>query len=573
VLAGHTLVVDALPLAEARARLLVHDAARRSSVPVICAVDMHGSGASVCAFLPGNPSFSELSGIEDGATVDEDEALARSVTILMPGVDLDLVLTHARALGWLAGEVVRVARLINEGAADQVSLAPSVLVYSPTSGTASVRDGHTSYVTSRSMRLRRLRATLRERMPLLREAAASRTADHVEFVLDAARWAPSTDNRQAARVSMSVPSSSSLHPRVPSRLPRSATLLFLTIGGSSVGAIQERQQAFVHIELGAFLENARLAAAQRNLSLSYLLAGDEVEGKSGVEALLLLAPQGSKQPRGFLTLPSEQDDSVLYNEVRCRHTDRRSFHMTPIPTAVTERLSSLAAALGVSIVVHSSAGERWDVARLSHRGYQIRGMQDHGALDIAQSTEWTRYTTARMPGHAMGISRSQLPAVRFLCRHPAFWRGCSRRVPGANFFGNMDSGLVPSIRCGAHLTFSLGPDTPWTEDAVVRGAAAVQRCWLYLSSCGISAQPNMAPVAFSWAHSAQSPMALDRHVARSTVALATKAERAWAAKGTTSARVLVQLRVGFPTSPIRSRALRNPLSSMWTPSLDEVETA
>jgi hypothetical protein len=108
---------------------------------------------------------------------------------------------------------------------------------------------------------------------------------------------------------------------------------------------------------------------------------------------------------------------------------------------------------------------------------------------------------------------------------------------------------------------------------MVRGGIALQRTWLFLSSLGISMQPNTAPVIYTWAYHAQSKLATDRHAARSVAALAAKTVEVYHRAGVDEHDVFFQARVGYPTSPCTARSLRLPAQHLLSSrSTDEDDT-
>jgi hypothetical protein len=559
---GSSLLVDALPLHEVHARVALHAAARDAGIPVVVAFSLGACGTSVTAFRgTGSPSLASAAGLR---TVDGPKALvdsmARLLMVLCPDVDLDRLLDLSPDPAWLVEETMRIAEAVCSGDPRVlVPRAPDVLSLTASSGIARIVSGPT-HALSRSIRLRSVRATLRRQLPVLDVASAPVPTDDIAFILDAARWSPSGDNRQRCRVSRSVPDSSTLASRVPRKLPQGATLLHLANSPDANAFSSERGCAVACVEFGAFLENARLAAAERGLTVAYVMGG-EADKETGVEALLLILPADAPVPRTATVAPAPvvdgaSVDAELYGQVRRRHTDRRSFRTKSLPPKVFEDLASLAAPLDVELGFHTTFSDRYAVARLNHRGHQTRMIITGGVEDVGSVMEWTPYPETGMPGEGLGMSRWQLPFVRSLFRNPNFWGSYFRHVPGANFAGTIDPALVPGIRAAAHVTFSLTPGASWRTAALVRGGIALQRIWLYLSSLGISMQPNMAPVIYTWAHTAQSDMAIDRHGERSVAAMAAKTRTVYGRVGTEEERVFFQTRVGYPLSPCSSRSLR-----------------
>jgi hypothetical protein len=219
--------------------------------------------------------------------------------------------------------------------------------------------------------------------------------------------------------------------------------------------------------------------------------------------------------------------------------------------------------LDVSLDFHTTLAHRTTVARLNHRGHQIRAIVTSGIENVASVIRWSPYPEQGMPASGLGMSWWSLPFVRSMASHPRAWAGSLRRVPGVNPAAAVDPSLVPGIRCGAHVTFSLTAGTAWSTRALVRGGAAAQRAWLFTTGLGLATQPNLAPVVYTWADTDCSPLSLDRHAGTSIKRLAVKSRAMYERIGTDESRVFFQCRLGYPTSPCPTRSLRHPADALW----------
>ena len=576
---GRTLLIDALPLEEVKARLRLHAAARTAGIPIVTAATLVGCGSSVTVFLPERASLATLCGATE--TDDEVAALARAAMVLLPQVDLTTALNRVENRQWLAEQTIRVARLVMVPGSPGLPLAPRLLAHTPSTGVARLTSGPANNAFSRTAHFLRLRSHLRRHLPLLQAALDPYPTDDLSFILDAARWAPTVDNRQRTRVSRTVPTSSSLTTAVP-KLPldNGAVLLYVSLEKSEVDAACQRGNTLVWMELAAFIENARLAAAARGKEVWYVLPGGregESEGdEDEIEALLVIADTACPAPTAdFARLPpatvgDEQVDTLLRGEVRRRHTDRRSFRTTPISSSVRTALTDLTRTLDVVTAWHSSRRDRWTLARLNHRSYATRSLQDQATSDIGACSEWRAYSETKMPGKSMGVSRHQLPMARLFCTHPHAWRSLARYgPPGTNALSNLDVALIPPLRTGVYLTLSLSPATPWSRAALLRAGVAMHRVWLFTSAAGLALQPTLAPIVFAWSADNGTSMACQPHAATSARLLVDGLRAFLATIGTDSTRCFAQLRIGFARSPLTSRSLRLPLSHLWATGEEE----
>ena len=514
------VAVDSIDFFAPRARRLLYQAARRRGITVVLAVPI-GLGCTALVFSPTGMSFDEYTGITDDC--DEVEMCTRFLVAVLPKVlhkpgnvePWRLNIAMRRAPSHVTGIFMTAAAVANEVLKIVTGRGKSIVVPDALQidlfTTRLVRTHGANKALYRRFRANHVLKQMRKSLALS-EALAEPTdiEDDLQYILEAARWAPSMNNRQGWRFT---------------RLSPVRVRIALSVPSGFVAG--ERNHALVLQELGGLLEVARVAASERVRRPWYRIEPVEQGATSvSVEVLFRPASRTTDGPDGFLTLPETEYDAELFTYLRRRRTNRAPFLRTELFQDVVEEIVEIAEPLGVEVVVHSSRASIAAVAKANLLAAKVVRAHN-GPLDPTLVIDEEAPT--------VGVPRRGL-------------------APTGLFAKNAET------QCASHLTMSLAKGTSWSTDAVVRGGAALVRIWLVCTSHYVEVQPSCAAVSLAWA-------VADGTDVKSSSAAAAKVAAAlrdaWSTTGVDATRALLTLRVGRVTAEPTVRATRMPVDQLF----------
>ena len=273
-------------------------------------------------------------------------------------------------------------------------------------------------------------------------------------ILDLARWAPSGDNLQPWRFKLLGPTEFVVIPQIP--LP----------------GLRHDDDAFITgLSIGALLETISLAAMEFGASADFRQQHDD-----------------DAKATWHVKLRRRQD------VVRSRLGDAiqiRSVHGGPLSTQrlTKDEKGLLQASLGEGYTLRwfEGAASRWRVTRLLFSAAKVRLMMPEARLAHNEIIGWrTRYSTARIPAAALGISRLTRFFMPWVLKKRARVDFLNRYLAGT-WLPRLEMEVRAGLMCGAHFAVTAAHAV---ESAAERAAAgrAMQRFWLTATTLGLQLQ-------------------------------------------------------------------------------------
>ena len=304
-------------------------------------------------------------------------------------------------------------------------------------------------------------------------AASGRQAgaplSEIEQILERARWAPSGDNSQPWRFTIT-----------------GENRVMVSIADKSGGNVYEYNKAQpTLLSAGMLLETMRIAAAGHSRLLWWDYKGRD-GGRHTIEVELAKGTGIEPDPLGIC--------------IETRSVDRRPYKREAL---TAQQKENLAAALGPDFKIqwHESLGERWRVARVNGMATDIR-LRIPEAFDVHREIiDWERdQSPTGIPAAATGLDAGTLKIMRWGFKD---WRRLAgmNRMPSATLPARLQMDYLPGLGCGAHFSISapaLDLDGPQDPAALLSAGQALQRFWLSAASLGLVMQPSLAPLCFAF---------------------------------------------------------------------------
>jgi nitroreductase len=294
--------------------------------------------------------------------------------------------------------------------------------------------------------------------------------DHIERILDMARWAPSGDNTQPWRFEVLGDEHVLVH-----GLDTRDHVVYDLDGHAS------------QLAVGALLETITIAATGE-----------------GRQVLIDRRPDTSEQHL-LIDVRFEPDQSLaqdpLIPSIHRRVVQRRPMSTRPL---TPQQQFSLAGVLpqGYRAIWFEGLAQRWRLARFLFDSAKVR-LTLPEAYEVHRSViEWgARYSEDRIPAQALGVDPL---TTRFMRWAMASWERVD--ILNRRFLGH----LVPGLACAAHFAL-LSPRPLDSVDDFLAAGRVMQRFWLTAASLGLYIQPEMTPVIFTRYHRQHQPFT---HTAR-----------------------------------------------------------
>jgi sulfur-carrier protein adenylyltransferase/sulfurtransferase len=347
----------------------------------------------------------------------------------------------------------------------------------------------------------------------------------IEHILDLARWAPSGDNSQPWR--------------------------FKILGEDRVSVSVTRKEDDIYdynngqptlLATGMMLETMRIAASRFGRTVEWKYLGPKGPGH-GIEVRLTKQPSITEDP--------------LYPYITIRSVDRRRYQTRRLSD---EQKDALSRAIGDEFEVdwYESRSKRWRAARINAMATDIRLRLPEAFPVHKRILDWDRrFSPDGVPAAAVGVDPLTLKLMKFVLRN---W-------PRADFFNRYLAGtamprleldLWPGVLCAGHFVIQRRqPTTPGDQlPSLLRAGQAIQRFWLTAVAMGLSMQPAIAPLIFSW-------YAVSGGRFSDIKAIKKLARRLAKTEGFDPRRTLFRGRLGRPTrSTVGARSIRRPLRTL-----------
>lgn len=350
----------------------------------------------------------------------------------------------------------------------------------------------------------------------------------IEHILDLARWAPSGDNSQPWR--------------------------FKILGEDRVSVAVTREEDDIYdynngqptlLATGMLLETMRIAASRFGRTAQWEYLGPRGRGHE-IEVRLPKRPSIVEDP--------------LYPYITIRSVDRTPYRRRRLSD---EQKDALSRALGDELDIrwYESRIKRWRAARINAMATDIRLRLPEAFRVHKRILDWNqRFSRDRVPAAAVGVDPLTLKLMKFVLRN---W-------PRADFFNRYLAGtampriqldLIPGMFCAGHFTIERRQSAAPGDEfkSLLRAGQAIQRFWLTAVEKGLSMQPAIAPLIFSW-YAVGGEYLSDKAIKRKALALAGRLAQAEALE---PGRALFRGRVGWPARPtVGARSIRKPLKSL-----------
>lgn len=291
--------------------------------------------------------------------------------------------------------------------------------------------------------------------------------EHLQRILDLARWAPSGDNTQPWQFEILGDD----HVLVHGYDTRDHVVYDLDGHASQLA-------------VGAMLETLAIAAS--------------AEGRLATITRRPDTPETHMLFDVRFHLESEVKPDPLLPCIQTRVVQRRPMSTQPLSADQKQALSH-ALPEGYDIVWFEGLAQRWRVAKFMFDNAKIR-LTLPEAYEVHKSViEWgAQFSTDRIPDQAIGVDPLTLRFMRWVM---ASWGrvGFFNTYLLGHLFPRLQMDLLPGLRCGAHFAL-LAPEPPSTVDDYLAAGQALQRFWLTVTQIGWLVQPEMTPVIFSRYH-------------------------------------------------------------------------
>ncbi|MCB1782498.1 MAG: ThiF family adenylyltransferase [Alphaproteobacteria bacterium] len=279
----------------------------------------------------------------------------------------------------------------------------------------------------------------------------------IEWILNEARWAPSGDNEQPWKISITAEDTFTLD---------------LSAHKKNVYNLMDMPDL---LTIGIFLETAAIAAREKSYELKYKIKGNLLEAK--------------------LEKVSGSAKSLLLPYIKSRSVNRFRYKICPLPESLKEAAEKVLDP-DIKIVWLESFAERQQVAKLLMKTTDIR-VRLKETFEIHQNMiDWSgKDSKDKMPSASLGINplaeRLMKWALANKNRNDMFLK-----LPGATLPFQIELDLIPALCSSGHFIMhfdGLKKESPSVED-YIRAGRNLQRFWLTMTKHNISMQPWYIPL-------------------------------------------------------------------------------
>ncbi len=472
-LAGADLFVDGLDFFALDAREQLFKRCRELGIPAVTAAPV-GMGVAYLIFTPDSMSFEDYFGL---ARCTADERALRFLCGLVPRPEHPRYLVDSSRLDLKAKKAPSTPMGCQLAAAIVGTCATKILLGRPDiepaphhhlfdSYSGKTVHGYLPFGHRHPLQWMRARIGAQFYLPhqTARPVETASPSSPLERILDRARWAPSGDNGQPWRFSISGESRVRVH-----------------ITDESEHDIYDRDGEFSLVSAGCLLENMRLAAADEGRELDWQYRRT--------------APH-EHEITAELALRNTIERSALSRFIRARATDRLPYRITPLTRAQRRALEGCLDE-SLQLTWFETLEERLRVSRLNAvaTDIRLRCPETHSVHQRVIDFE-RRYSPTGIPSMATGLDPLTLRVMRWALQDFEKTELLNSLVGTAGAQLQMD--LLPGLMCGAHfmISFRALPHAEERDAALVRAGQSIQRFWLEATRLGLSMQPGNAPLIF-----------------------------------------------------------------------------
>ena len=353
--------------------------------------------------------------------------------------------------------------------------------------------------------------------------------EHLQAVLELARWAPSGDNTQPWRFEVLGDEHLLVH-----GFDTRDHVVYDLDGHAS------------QLALGALLETLRIAASTR-----------------GRRALVSRRPDTPDTHLLFDVRFEPAADPAPDPLAECitqRVVQRRAMSMRALSAQQKAELAHSLPA-GYEVRWFEPLALRWRLARFMFANAKLRLIIPEGHAVHSQAIEWgARFSEDRVPEQAVGVDPLTARLMRWAM---ASWG----RLHFMNtwLFAHLPPrllmDLLPGVRCAAHCAL-LAPAPPMSIDDYLAAGSALQRFWLSATRLGLLMQPEMTPVIFARYHREGRRFSVLGKAAAMAAAISRRLDSLLGRHE--PERLFFMGRIGSCPVP-RSRSMRKPLAKLLAP--------
>ena len=283
-------------------------------------------------------------------------------------------------------------------------------------------------------------------------------------VLDLARWAPSGDNTQPWRFSISEPDRVAVHAH-----------------DTREHCVYDLDGHASQVAVGALLETIELAATRYGLAASTRRRPESPDERPVFDVVFRRNEGGFEHP--------------LVREIERRRVQRRPMQLRSLSPAERERLEQSVAG-GFEIRWFEGWRARASMAWLNYSCGRLRYTVPEAYEVHRNIIEWNaRYSNDRVPDGAIGAGALTLALMRWAM---ASWDRVSflNRYLGGTLLPGIELDVLPGLACAAHCVL-LAPQAPQRLEDYVEAGRALQRFWLTATSLDLQFQPEYTPLVFA----------------------------------------------------------------------------
>lgn len=288
--------------------------------------------------------------------------------------------------------------------------------------------------------------------------------EHLEAILDLARWAPSGDNTQPWKFEILGDEHVLVH-----GFDTRDHVVYDLDGHAS------------QIAVGALLETLRIAASANGRKVA-------ISRRPGTPETHLLFDVRFEEDGAGVPDP-------LAPFIEKRVVQRRAMSTTPLTGDEKTRLAQ-SLPPGYRVVWFEPLAKRWALARFMFANAKVRLIIPEGYAVHSQVIEWNaRFSQDRIPDQAVGVDPITTRIMRWGMASWPRLRFLNTYLLG-HLAPRIQLDLLPGLRCAAHYAL-LAPRPMADIDDFVEAGSALQRFWLTATRLGLLVQPEMTPVIFT----------------------------------------------------------------------------
>lgn len=290
-------------------------------------------------------------------------------------------------------------------------------------------------------------------------------------IAELARWAPSGDNGQTWRFTITAPDRLTVHAY-----------------DTRDHCVYDLDGHPSQISLGALLETMSIAATGLGMRA-------HITRK-------LLEPGTARDERTPLHLDFEAHfvpeaglaPDPLIEAITVRSVQRRPMRTQPL-SAEHKRILEASVAPAYQLAWIEGAGPKWKMAKLMFQNAKLRLTMPEAFPTHRDIIHWgVKESPDRVPAAALGVDPGTLTLMKWAM-------GSWKRMSTVNtlmgtWAPRLQMDLIPGMACAAHFVLKAQVEPRSIDDYIAAGRA-LQRFWLSMTRLGLFMQPEMTPLIFS----------------------------------------------------------------------------